>query len=126
MRDGWVGTVERWRTLRNRSAGFHIALDCVPSGTQRRYADGPEADLKLRMLDARFSLMSEHHELDRSCPESPAMNGHTLAEMKASPTGAYYGLGPFLMDASQPPNAPYAILANQERRSCPEIWAAYS
>jgi hypothetical protein len=54
-----------------------------------------------------------------------AMNGHAHTEMKTSPAGAYYGLGPFLMDASQPPNAPYAILAYQERWSCPEIWAAY-
>jgi hypothetical protein len=30
-------------------------LNYVPFRTQRRCADGPEADLKLRMLDARFS-----------------------------------------------------------------------
>jgi hypothetical protein len=39
-------------------------------GTQRRCADGPQADLKLRMLDARFSPVSGHYQLDQSCPES--------------------------------------------------------
>lgn len=54
----------------NIFAIHHIALNYVPSGTQRQYADGPEADLKLRMLDARFGPMSGHYQLDRSCPES--------------------------------------------------------
>jgi hypothetical protein len=35
-----------------------------------RCAGGPKADLKLRMLDARFSPVSGHYQLDQSCPES--------------------------------------------------------
>jgi hypothetical protein len=50
---------------------FHIALNYVPSGTQRAVRrDGPETDLKLRMLDARFSPVNGHYQLDQSCPKT--------------------------------------------------------
>jgi hypothetical protein len=84
----------------------------------------PKTEVSGLARRVRFTLSSRHRQPAPACPFG-ANNGHAHSEMKASSTGAYDGLGSFLMDASQPQNPPYAILADQERRSCPEIWAAY-
>jgi hypothetical protein len=73
-----AGTARRPRV--NVFAIFRIALNLVRISTQRRCADGPEADLNLRMLDARFSPVSGHYQLDQSCPESARSSHSALSD----------------------------------------------